>query len=234
MKTIGLIGGMTWESTASYYKLLNEGIRERIGGFHSAKIIMHSVDFDEIHKLQHQNRWNESGKILAKHAEALEVAGADFILICTNTMHKVTHIIEKNLSIPILHIAQATANTMKEKNCKKAILLGTKFTMDEDFNKKIFEENGIEIVTPDEKSKTLINNIIFNELVLGKILEKSKKEFIKTIEKLYSSDKKIDSVILGCTEIGLLIKKGDINLQIFDTTPLHVNEALQLALSKKI
>jgi len=230
MKTIGLIGGMSWESTASYYRLLNEGIREKLGGFHSAKIIMHSVDFDEIHRLQHENRWNESGDILAKHAKALEIAGADFILICTNTMHKVAHIIEKNITIPIVHIAQATADALKEEHCKKSILLGTKFTMCENFNKKILESNGIKIILPDEENINTINSIIFNELVLGKVLETSKKKYIQIVENLCAHDKEIDSVILGCTEIGLLIKKDDINLQIFDTTPLHVNKALQLAL----
>ena len=230
MKTIGLIGGMSWESTASYYQLLNEGVREKLGGFHSAKIIMHSVEFDEIHRLQHENRWNEAGEVLAKHAQALEVAGADFILICTNTMHKVAHIIGNDLTIPIVHIAQATADAINEKKYKKSILLGTKFTMSEDFNKKILEANGIKIVIPDEESMKSINSIIFDELVLGKVLEKSKKKYLKIIENLCANDKEIDSVILGCTEIGLLIKKGDINLQIFDTTPLHVNRALQLAL----
>ncbi|HIP30680.1 MAG TPA: aspartate/glutamate racemase family protein [Sulfurospirillum arcachonense] len=230
MKTIGLIGGMSWESTASYYQLLNEGVREKLGGFHSAKIIMHSVDFDEIHRLQHENRWDEAGEVLAKHAHALEVAGADFILICTNTMHKVANIIEKNLTIPIVHIAEATADAINEKKCKKSILLGTKFTMSEDFNKKILEANGIKIVVPDEESMKSINSIIFDELVLGKVLDKSKKRYIEIIENLCENDKEIDSVILGCTEIGLLIKKDDINLQIFDTTPLHVNRALHLAL----
>jgi len=230
MKTIGLIGGMSWESTASYYQLLNEGVREKIGGFHSAKIIMHSVDFDEIHRLQHENRWDEAGEVLAEHAKALEVAGADFILICTNTMHKVASIIEKNISIPIVHIAQATADAINDKKCKKSILLGTSFTMNEDFNKKILEANGIEIVVPDEESIKCINSIIFDELVLGKVLDDSKKRYIKIVENLCKEDKEIDSVILGCTEIGLLIKKDDINLQIFDTTSLHVNKALQLAL----
>ena len=230
MKTIGLIGGMSWESTASYYQLLNEGIRDTLGGFHSAKIIMHSVDFDEIHRLQHESRWNEAGEVLAEHAKALEVAGADFILICTNTMHKVAGIIERKISIPIVHIAQATADAINEKKCKKSILLGTSFTMSEDFNKKILEENGIEIVVPDEENMNTINSIIFDELVIGKVLNSSKKKYIEIVENLCANDKEIDSVILGCTEIGLLIKKDDINLQIFDTTPLHVNRALQLVL----
>lgn len=230
MKTIGLIGGMSWESTASYYQLLNEGVREKLGGFHSAKVIMHSVDFHEIHKLQHENRWDESGKILASHAKALEMAGADFILICTNTMHKVVNIVEKNLSIPIIHIAHATADALKEKNCKKSLLLGTKFTMSENFNKNILEKSGIKIVVPNHDDMKTVDNIIFNELVHGKIIEKSKKQYIKIIEEICHNDQEIDSIILGCTEIGLLITKNDINLKIFDTTSLHVKKALQLSL----
>lgn len=230
MKTIGLIGGMSWESTASYYKLLNEGVREKMGGFHSAKIIMHSVDFNKIHKLQHEGRWQEAGEILSQHAKALEIAGVDFILICTNTMHKVADIIQRGLKVPIVHIAQATADALKEKKCKKSILLGTKFTMSEDFNKKILEANGIEIIVPDEENMRIINSIIFDELVVGKILNSSKKRYIEIIDNLYNNDKEIDSVILGCTEIGLLVEKKDINLEIFDTTLVHVNKALKLAL----
>jgi len=230
MKTIGLIGGMSWESTASYYQLLNEGVKNALGGYHSAKIIMHSVEFNEIHTLQHENRWQEAGELLAKHAKAIEVAGADFILICTNTMHKVADIMQKDLSIPIIHIAQVTAEAIKEKNCKKSILLGTQFTMSEDFNKKILEQNGIEIVVPDEENMRVINDIIFNELVHGKILKQSKQIYINIVNELFENDKNIDSVILGCTEIGLLIQNSDINLEIFDTTPLHVNKALRLAL----
>ena len=230
MKTIGLIGGMSWESTAIYYQLLNQGVKDALGGFDSAKIIMHSVEFSKIHALQHENRWQEAGELLAKHAKAIEVAGADFILICTNTMHKVADIMQKDLSIPIIHIAQVTAEAIIEKNCKKSILLGTKFTMSEDFNKKILEQNGIEIVVPDEEKMRVINDIIFNELVHGKILKQSKQIYINIVNTLFENDKNIDSVILGCTEIGLLIQNGDINLEIFDTTPLHVNKALQLAL----
>jgi len=230
MKTIGLIGGMSWESTASYYELLNKGVKDALGGFHSAKIIMHSVEFDEIHTLQHENKWQEAGELLAKHAKAIEVAGADFILICTNTMHKVANIIQEDLSIPIIHIAQVTAEAIKEKNCKKSILLGTKFTMSEDFNKKILEQNGIEVIIPNEKNMRVIDDIIFKELVHGKIFKQSKEKYINIVNKLYENDKNIDSLILGCTEIGLLIKNRDINLEIFDTTLLHVNKALQLVL----
>ncbi len=231
MKTIGLIGGMSWESTASYYELLNIGIREALGGFHSAKIIMHSVEFDQIHRLQHQNRWQEAGEILAIHAKKLEMAGADFILICTNTMHKVVPIITKNLNIPILHIAKTTAKALLAQKCKKTILLGTNFTMSEEFNKKIIKSHNIDVITPNEADKKEIDRVIFEELVLGKILDKSKKEYIQIIEKLCKEHKDIDSVILGCTEIGLLLKKDDIKLKIFDTTAIHVEEALKQALS---
>lgn len=231
MKTIGLLGGMSWESTLSYYKLLNEGVRNSLGGFHSAKIILYSVDFDQLQTLQRDGKWDEAASVLSHYAKALELAGADFILICTNTMHKLKDTIQESINIPIIHIAQATADAINEKNCKKSILLGTRFTMREDFNKKILEANGIEIVTPNEADMIEIDRIIFEELVCGKILESSKKEYSRIIEKLYQEDKKIDSVILGCTEIGLLVQKKDTHLKIFDTTLLHVNKALKIALN---
>ncbi|WP_024954522.1 aspartate/glutamate racemase family protein [Sulfurospirillum arcachonense] len=232
MKTIGLLGGMSWESTLSYYKLLNEGVRDALGGVHSAKIIMHSVDFAQIEELQSQNRWDEAGKILNKHAKALELGGADFILICTNTMHKIVDQISLHVNIPIIHIAKAASEKLNEENCKKTILLGTRFTMAENFYKEIIEHNNIKVITPNQEDMKEIDRIIFEELVMGKILQESKEKYINIIEKLYSDDNKIDSVILGCTEIGLLIKKSDINFKIFDTTSLHVNKALQLALQK--
>ena len=230
MKTIGLLGGMSWESTLSYYKLLNEGAREALGGVHSAKIIMHSVDFHQMHQLQNKGKWEESGNILANLAHSLEVAGADFILICTNTMHKVADTIKQKIDIPLLHIADATAKSLLEKNCKKTILLGTRFTMKEDFYKKVISSYGIDVIIPNEKEMQEINRIIFEELVVGKIKETSKQKYIQIIESLYLENNEIDSVILGCTEIGLLIKKEDIKLKIFDTTSLHVKSALQFAL----
>lgn len=230
MKTIGLLGGMSWESTLSYYKLLNEGVRDALGGVHSAKIIMHSVDFAQMNQLQIEGRWDESGEILANLAHSLEVAGADVILICTNTMHKVADTIKQKIDIPLLHIADATAKALNENRCKKTILLGTRFTMKEDFYKKIISSYGIEVIIPNEKDMKEIDRVIFQELVVGKITEVSKQRYIQIIESLYHEDNKIDSVILGCTEIGLLIKKEDINLKIFDTTSLHVKSALQLVL----
>jgi len=230
MKTIGLLGGMSWESTLSYYKLLNEGVRDKLGGFHSAKIIMYSVDFDQMQSLQREGKWDEAGEILADYALRLEKAGADYIFICTNTMHKVADKIKKKINIPLIHIAKATAETLKLQKCKKTILLGTRFTMQEDFNKKIIEENGIQVIVPDIEGIAIIDNIIFDELVVGKVLESSKQKYLDIIKKLCEKDKDIDSVILGCTEIGLLINQNDTNLKVFDTTTLHVNKALQLAI----
>lgn len=230
MKTIGIIGGLSWEATSLYYELLNIGVKAKLGGLHNAKIILHSLSQHEIHELQYADKWDEAGDILAKHAKQIQDAGADFILISSNTMHKVIPIVQKNINIPIIHITQTTAEAIKEKKCKKSILLGTRFTMNEDFNKKIYEENGISIVVPNAKEIQDIDDIIFQELAQGKILERSKQRYIEIIKNLYLNDKEIDSVILGCTEIGLLLKKDDINLQIFDTTTLHVNKALQLVL----
>lgn len=233
MKTIGLLGGMSWESTQTYYQLLNEGVKEKLGGLHSAKIILFSVDFDTIEKLQRESKWIDAGNLLAQNAKSLELAGVDFILICTNTMHKVIDIIQKNINIPIIHIADATSKIMKKEGARKSILLGTRFTMQEDFNKKVIESYGIQVVTPSQKQIEIIDKIIFHELVLGKINPQSKKEYIAILNELCIMHKDIDSVILGCTEIGLLINQNDINLKIFDTTVLHVKEALNLAIYNK-
>lgn len=205
-------------------------MREHLGGSHSAKLVMVSVDFYHTHKLQQEGKWQEAGEFLAKEASKLELAGADFILICTNTMHKVIDTIQKSVKIPIIHIAQAASEAILEASCKKAILLGTRFTMQEDFNKKIFEANQIAIVTPDAKDLVEIDRIIFEELIFGKILPSSKQTYLKIIEKLYIKDPSIDSLILGCTEIGLLIGEKDTHLKTFDTTVLHVQKALAHAL----
>lgn len=230
MKTIGIIGGLSWEATSIYYELLNKGVKAKLGGLHNPKIILHSISQHEIHELQYADKWNEAAKLMSIHAKQIQEAGADFILISSNTMHKVVPSVQKNLNIPIIHITQTTAEAIKAQNCKKSILLGTQFTMNENFNKKIYQNNGIEIVVPNEKEIIEIDNIIFKELAQGKILENSKRRYLEIIERLYMQDKTIDSVILGCTEIGLLIKKEDTKLKIFDTTSLHVNRALQLAL----
>lgn len=233
MKTIGLIGGMSWESTLSYYKLLNEGVKKALGGLHSAEIIMISVDFAPIEILQKEGRWDEAGKVLATHALTLQNSGADCVVLCTNTMHKVAATIQNTLEIPFLHIAEQTAKALIESACKHSILLGTRFTMQEDFYTRVLEKNDIRIYTPNQEQIEKIDAIIFEELVLGKISNAAKRYFQEVISLLQSRHKQIDSVILGCTEIGLLIKKGDISLKIFDTTHIHVKGALHYALPKQ-
>ena len=226
MKTIGLIGGMSWESTLSYYKLLNEGVKARLGGLHSAKIILHSVDFAPIAKLQTEGKWEESALIIQEAALSLERAGVDFILLCTNTMHKVLPLVTPHIKVPFLHIAEATANALNAHGAHKAILLGTKFTMQESFYKDLLNAHHIDVVIPDQKSIETINQIIFKELCVGKIETASKEIFLKIIDDLTCHNPSIDAVILGCTEIGLLLNQQSSKLPLFDTTILHVNEAL--------
>ncbi|WP_321470107.1 aspartate/glutamate racemase family protein [Halarcobacter sp.] len=232
MKKIGMLGGMSWESTATYYKLLNEEIKNRLGGLHSAKIILSSVDFEEIEKFQHSSLWDETAVILSQEAKAIQEAKADFLIICTNTMHKVVPQIEKNISIPILHIADATGKELVEKNIKKVALLGTKFTMTEAFYKDRIQDNfGIEVIIPNEKEQNIIHDVIYKELCLGICNKKSRDEYIKIIKRL-EKEQECEGVILGCTEISMLIKQGYVDIPIFDTTKLHVLNAVDYALKK--
>ena len=210
MKTIGLIGGMSWESTVTYYKIINETVKERLGGFHSGKILLYSVDFAEIEECQAKGEWEKSAEILSEAAENLEKAGADFIVICTNTMHKVAGKIQENIKIPVIHIADATAHKLKQDGILKTALLGTKYTMTQDFYKEKLRENGIEVLIPEEKDIEIVNHVIYEELCLGKILDSSRKEYIRIIDGL--KEKGAQGVILGCTEIGLLIKGLSIRL----------------------
>lgn len=228
MKTIGLIGGMSWESTVSYYKIINETVKEQLGGLHSAKILLYSVDFAEIEKCQASGEWEKSGEILAEAAHNLEKAGADFIVICTNTMHKVVSIIQKKIRIPVLHIAEATAQELKKDNIKKVALLGTKYTMTQDFYKDKIQENQIEVIIPEEKDIEFVNHVIYDELCLGVINEDSRKEFKRIIEDLKTSG--AQGVILGCTEIGLLVQQKDSCLSVYDTTEIHARKAALAAL----
>lgn len=231
MKKIGMLGGMSWESSATYYKLINEEIKERLGGLHSAKIIMSSVDFEEIEKFQHSSLWDETAEILSREAKAVQDANADFLIICTNTMHKVVPQIEKNIDIPIVHIADSTAKVLVEDGIKKVALLGTKFTMTEDFYKdRIKEKFGIEVVIPNEKEQDLIHEVIYKELCLGKCNKKSRDEYIKIIKRL-EEEEECEGVILGCTEISMLIKQGYVEIPIYDTTKLHVLSAVDYALA---
>ena len=223
LKTIGLIGGMSWESTVTYYKIINETVKEKLGGLHSAKCILYSVDFQEIEECQASGNWEKSGEILGEAAYNLEKAGADFIVICTNTMHKVVNQIKEKISIPILHIAEMTAEKILEKGLKNIALLGTKYTMEQDFYKSKLIEKGINVIIPDKNDIEIINEVIYDELCLGTINSDSKKKFLEIVDKLRS--KGAEGIILGCTEIGLLIKNEDTDIPLFDTAIIHAEQA---------
>ncbi len=229
MKTVGLIGGMSWESTALYYQLLNQGIRERLGGLHSARILLASVDFQEIEAMQQQGQWQEAGMLLAELGLRLEQAGADCILLCTNTMHKVAPRIEAALSIPFLHLADATARVVKERGYTRVGLLGTSFTMEEEFYCGRLTGQGLNVLVPDQDRRNEVNRIIFDELCCGQVLEKSAKIYRETIDAL--AEQGAQTVILGCTEIGMLISPEQSSLPLVDTTRVHVEAAIELMLS---
>ena len=223
LKTIGLIGGMSWESTVTYYKIINETVKEKLGRLHSAKCILYSVDFQEIEECQANGNWEKSGEILGEAAYNLEKAGADFIVICTNTMHKVVNQIKEKISVPILHIAEMTAEKILEKGLKNIALLGTKYTMEQDFYKSKLIEKGINVIIPDKNDIEIINEVIYDELCLGTINSDSKKKFLEIVDKLRS--KGAEGIILGCTEIGLLIKNEDTDVPLFDTAIIHAEQA---------
>jgi len=223
LKTIGLIGGMSWESSMTYYKVINETVKNKLGGLHSAKCIMYSVDFYEIEKCQADGNWEKSGEILGEAAYNLEKAGADFIVICTNTMHKVINQIKERISIPILHIAEMTAEKILEKKMKNIALLGTKYTMEQDFYKSKLIEKGINVIIPDKNDIEIINNVIYDELCLGIINPESKTKYLEIVKTL--KQKGAEGIILGCTEIGLLIKSEDTDVPLFDTALIHAEQA---------
>ncbi len=228
MKTIGLLGGMSWESTITYYQQINKQINEALGGLHSAQILLASLDFEAIEACQKNNEWEKSGEILAGYAQSLERAGADFLLICTNTMHKVAPQIQQAITIPIIHIADATVTDLQEKQIKKVALLGTTYTMTQDFYKQRVIDQGIDVLIPDEAAIYELNRIIFDELCHGVIKETSKATFLRAIQDLQKRG--AEGVILGCTEIGLLIEQTDVYLPVFDTTLIHAKAAVELAL----
>ncbi|MCH4239417.1 MAG: aspartate/glutamate racemase family protein [Oscillospiraceae bacterium] len=228
MKTIGLIGGMSWESTVTYYQIINEYVKEKLGGLHSAKILLYSVDFAEIEDCQSKGEWQKSADILGAAAKNLEKAGADFIVICTNTMHKVAPQIQNMISIPILHIADATADVLIRSHISAVALLGTKYTMTQDFYKERLIKKGISVLIPEECDIETINHIIYDELCLGIISDKSRVQYQEIIKKMKL--KGAQGVILGCTEIGLLIKQKDSVLPVFDTTQIHGQEAAKKAI----
>lgn len=228
MKTIGLIGGMSWESTQTYYRLINQKVREQLGGLHSAKLILYSVDFAEIEPLQHAGDWAGTADILTEAAQALESAGADFIVLCTNTMHKVAPEIELAVNVPLLHIADATAKALQNDDIKAVGLLGTKFTMEQTFYRERIEDYGICVVVPDAKQRDRVHSVIFNELCLGETNKKSKADYLEIIDSLAHSG--AEGVILGCTEIGLLINSSDTKVRLYDTTEIHTEQAVKFAL----
>lgn len=227
LKTIGLIGGMSWESTVTYYRVINETIKDLLGGLHSAKCFLYSVDFQEIEKYQALGEWDKSGAVLTEAALMLEKGGADFIVICTNTMHKVVPMIQSKVNIPILHIAETTAEKLKSSNIDKVGLLGTKYTMTQDFYKNKLIEKGIDVIIPSQTDVEVINTIIYEELCQGIIKKESKEEYLRIVNKLQLQGAK--GVILGCTEIGLLIQQNDTAVPLFDTTLIHANQAARYA-----
>ena len=229
MKTIGMLGGMSWESTASYYKAINEEIKLSLGGLSSAKICLYSVNFDEIEKLQHAGKWDETAIILTKAAQSVEAGGADFLLICTNTMHKVADDIQANISIPILHIADATATKLVDDGVTKVGLLGTRFTMEQDFYKnRLTHQFGIDVLIPSADERTIIHNVIYDELCRGIINPHSKEQYLTIVKNLF--DQGAQAVILGCTEIALLINQSDADVALYDTTKIHAEHAVRLAI----
>ncbi len=229
MKTIGLLGGMSWESTESYYRLINESVKQNLGGLHSAKVILHSVDFAEIETLQHQGKWDETAEILKTAAQGIEKAGADFILICTNTMHLVAPQVQAGINIPLLHIADATAEEIVKEGIKKIGLLGTAFTMEKDFYKgRLIDKYGLDVIIPSGQDRQIIHQVIYDELCLGNIHDSSKQEYLRIIGSLIEQG--AEGIILGCTEIALLVKPEHTNTLLFDTTKIHALKAVEKAL----
>jgi aspartate racemase len=229
MKTIGLIGGMSWESSIEYYRIINETVRDRLGGLHSAKSIMASVDFAELETLQHQGKWEEAMAFMIAAAQHVERGGADFLLICANTMHKLVDSMQEHIQIPLLHIADATADTIQARGLHTVGLLGTKFTMEERFYKdRLIENYGLNVLIPSEDERDTIHRIIYEELCRGEIKLNSKKQCLKIIEQLITQG--AEGIILGCTELPLLIQEEDCRVPLFDTTRIHAVAAVEYAL----
>ncbi len=232
MKTIGLIGGMSWESTVGYYRAINEGVKDALGGLHSAKVVLYSVDFDPIEKLQHEGDWDGTAEILSAAALSVQTAGADFLLICTNTMHKVAPQIEQAVHIPVLHIADATAEVLIENGVKKVGLLGTGFTMEHDFYKgRLHRKYGLDVLVPHTSDRRIVHDIIYQELCLGRITAESRVEYLRIIENL--ANEGAEGVILGCTEIGMLVNQSDTEIPLYDTTAIHAKQAVAYAISQE-
>ncbi len=229
MKTIGMIGGMSWESSLEYYRIINQTVKDKLGGFHSAKIVMYSVDFQEIEKLQHQGNWPQATLVMIDAAQRVERAGADFLIIATNTMHKMADQVEKAVRIPLLHIVDVTAEAIKAKGQQRVGLLGTRFTMEQDFYKgRLLAKHGIEVLIPEEPERQLIHDILYDELCMGELKEHSRQQFREIIFNLVA--KGAEGIILGCTEIPLIVKQDDYEIPLYDTTALHAQGAVNFAL----
>jgi aspartate racemase len=229
MKAIGLVGGMSWESTLEYYRIINEHTKERLGGFHSARLVLYSVDFAEVESQQHEGRWDDLTRLMTDAAQRVERAGAELLVICTNTMHKMADDVQKGIRIPILHIVDVTAAAVKSRSMKRVGLLGTRFTMEQDFYKgRLLRNHGIEVLIPEEKEREAIHRILYDELCLGEIKERSKETFRSIIDGLEARG--AQGIILGCTEIPLLVNQADYRLPLFDTTTLHARAAVDFAL----
>ncbi|EKM28800.1 aspartate racemase family protein [Vibrio harveyi] len=232
MKTIGLIGGMSWESTANYYQIINREVKARLGGLHSGKVCLYSVDFAEIETLQHQGRWDDTAIILAQAAKSVEAGGADFILICTNTMHKVADQIQQAVNVPLVHIADATAEQLVMDGIKKVGLLGTRFTMEQDFYKqRLIDKFGVDVVVPSSDDQTIVHDVIYNELCKGEVRNDSRQHYLTIIEKLVEQE--AEAVILGCTEIAMLVEPQHTDVKLYDTTEIHAKAAVEKALDSK-
>ncbi|AOZ94409.1 aspartate/glutamate racemase family protein [Paenibacillus crassostreae] len=229
MKTIGLIGGMSWESSAEYYRLMNELVKKRLGGLHSAKCILYSVDFAEIELCQHEGRWVDAADILVQAAQCLESAGADAIVLCTNTMHRLANEIKSQVHIPFLHIAHAAVEEIQLKGIKKVGLLGTRYTMEQEFYRGEIEKNGIEVVVPDKHGREVVHKVIYEELCKGQIIPNSRDLYMRIMNQMVVDG--AEGIILGCTEITLLIKPEHATVPIFDTTFLHANKAVDFSIT---
>lgn len=230
MRTIGLIGGMSWESTVSYYRIINETVRDRLGGLHSAKIVLYSVDFHQVERLQRAEDWEEAGRLLAQAARSLEAAGADLLVLCTNTMHKVAPAIEEAVAIPLLHIADPTADEIKAAGLRRIGLLGTRFTMEQDFYRdRLQRVHGIDVLIPGEDDRETVHRVIYDELCLGTARDSSRDEFREIINRLVGDG--AQAVILGCTEIAMLVGAADSPVPVFDTTSIHARRAAEWATS---
>ena len=227
MKTIGLLGGMSWESTALYYRLINEGVKARLGGLHSARLVLVSVDFQEIETMQHQGDWDSAGQALVQAAQQVEAAGADFLLICTNTMHKVAAQVQAAINIPLLHLADATAKRIKAAGMNTIGLLGTNFIMEQDFYKGRLEEHGLNVLTPPEVDRHLVHGIIYDELCLGQVKDTSREVYLRIMTDL--QERGAEGIIEGCTEIVMLVQPHHTDIPLFDTTSIHAEEAVLTA-----